>query len=249
MRAAWLIILIAGLAAIARPAQYCNPTDLTGPYGFQLTGDTTISGDAQPVANLGRVTFDGSGGLSGVSSVAFSGVFLGNPVTGSYEAHRDCTVTWSLQDDSGGFQHFSGTMSADGGKIDFSQTDPGGAQNGRLVRTADECRESDLRRKYQFELSGSSAPAVAGGPRIPVEAKGVMEPDAAGNIRLVEKEKAPAGTEVTVNLESGCIVNLQFMLGDQLINLRGILVNQGREMLAVQTDPGVTVSAKFTAAQ
>ena len=32
---------------------------------------------------------------------------------------------WTLQDDSGNFRRFAGTMSADGGHVDFRQTDPG----------------------------------------------------------------------------------------------------------------------------
>jgi hypothetical protein len=51
-------------------------------------------------------------------------------VTGSYEAKSDCSVILKMQDDSGGFQHFSGTLSSDGSSVQFKQTDPGGAQRG-----------------------------------------------------------------------------------------------------------------------
>ena len=46
----------------------------------------------------------------GYSSTHFSGFLQGNPVTGAYEAHNDCSLTWTLQDDSGNYQHFTGTM-------------------------------------------------------------------------------------------------------------------------------------------
>ena len=84
--------LIFGLAFSANAADVCNPRDFQGPYGFQLTGETTVSGDPQPAASLGRLVFDGDGGVSGTSSVKFAGLLLGNPVTGTYEARTDCGV-------------------------------------------------------------------------------------------------------------------------------------------------------------
>ena len=65
----------------------------TGVYGFELTGNATISASPQPVVSVGRLVFDGVGGISGVASVSFTGLYLGNPVTGKYEAHDDCSVS------------------------------------------------------------------------------------------------------------------------------------------------------------
>jgi hypothetical protein len=53
-----------------------------------------------------------------------------------------------LQDDSGGYQHFSGTLSPDGTRVQFKQTDPGGAQRGVMQMTSDTCSAADLRKKY-----------------------------------------------------------------------------------------------------
>jgi hypothetical protein len=76
-----LLVLVPGLAAQA--ADVCNPADLLGPYAFQLTGSTDIAGTPKPTASLGRIAFDGRGGLSGTASATFRGLLLGNPVTGS----------------------------------------------------------------------------------------------------------------------------------------------------------------------
>ena len=78
----------------------------------------------------GRISFDGQGSLSGTASAIFRGLLLGNPVMGSYEAKSDCSVLWKMQDDSGGFQHFRGTLSSDGISVQFKQIDPGGVQCG-----------------------------------------------------------------------------------------------------------------------
>src|SRR5262245_16167161 len=97
------LLVVSGYAA-----DVCNPRDLYGSYGFQLAGTTAIGGPEKPIAAIGRLVLGEGGKIGGVSSVNFNGLFLGNPVTGQYEAKDDCTVTWSLQDSSGAFQNFSG---------------------------------------------------------------------------------------------------------------------------------------------
>ncbi len=255
MRLGILLALTSGLALSARGADVCNPRDLQGPYGFQLTGETTISGESKPAVSLGSMVFDGSGGVSGTSSVKFAGLLLGNPVSGTYEAHTDCSVSWSLRDDSGGYQHFGGIATADGRQVQFRQTDPGGAQNGLLVRTAEEgCKSSDLQEKYAFTLSGSIIPMTDGGASSTVAAKGVVEEDSHHHFRLTLEGKSPYTTDVAISVESDCTVELELALpveGNDTpapMKLRGILVDAGKEILAIQTDPGAIVSARFTAA-
>ena len=119
---AWIFALSVAHAAV------CDPRAFHGAYGFSLTGTTTIGGPARPVAVVGRGVVDDSGNLSGISSASFTGLIFGNQVTGRFEAQTDCAVRLTLQDDTGNFQHFAGTMSADGGHVAFRQTDPGGAR-------------------------------------------------------------------------------------------------------------------------
>src|SRR5436189_6164776 len=75
-------------------AAVCDPKALHGAYGMSLTGATSIGGATRPVAAVGRLVVGDSGNLSGVSSTSFTGLILGNPVTGRYEAHVHCSVTW-----------------------------------------------------------------------------------------------------------------------------------------------------------
>src|SRR5262249_6776921 len=49
----WLLLLAA--AWQAHSADVCEPAKLQGAYGVQLSGDTTISGRATPVAAIGRL--------------------------------------------------------------------------------------------------------------------------------------------------------------------------------------------------
>ncbi len=227
------LILLPGLTAQA--AGLCNPADLAGPYAFQLTGLTEISGKPQPTASLGRVVFDGRGSVSGTASATFSGLLLGNPVTGTYEAKADCSVTWQLQDDSGGFQHFSGTLSTDGTRVQFKQTDAGGSEHGIMRRTPDSCSASDLRKKYDFTVSGSTTPMLPGEVGRTVSAKGTLD---AGTFQIESDCSVRFG--LTISAEDGGPAEAS------TLNMRGFLVEGGKEILAFQTDPGAMVAARLT---
>jgi len=250
-----LALLLISISALGPPlcAEVCNPKDLQGTYGFQLSGETNISGQSKPVANLGRLVLAGDGGISGYSTVMFAGYLLGNPVTGTYEARWDCTITWSLQDDSGAFQHFSGVATSDGKRMHFSQTDPGGAQHGTMARTSVECKASDLRNEYAFTLSGTTVPMVPGGTSNTVTAKGLIKAGENAGFKLATGDDTTAMTDVTIAVNAECIVDIELTLpatgaGTTIPTmLRGILIEEGKEILAIETDPGAMVSATFTA--
>lgn len=244
------IALGAALAVPVRAADVCDPAKVSGAYGFELSGHTTISGESKPVVSVGRLVFAGNnlgqGVVSGYSSVNFSGYFLGNPVTGTYEAHTDCTVTWSLQDDSGNFQHFIGKLTPDNSSAEFHQSDPGGAQNGVLQKVADKCVAASFAPRYSFGISGGTTPMNPGDVARRVSAEGSVEPDAAGNLKITIPNATP--TTGTMTVDSDCFMQITMTLpsGDT-VNLRGVLVNGGKQILAMETDPGTTVTAKFSA--
>ena len=217
-------------------ADVCNPANLIGPYTLQLSGTTTISGTAKPATSLARVVFDANGNLSGTASSMFDGFLLGNPVTGTYTAKPDCTISWKLQDDSGAFQNFSGTLSTDLMNGQFKQTDPGGAQRGTIRKMPTACSAADLQPTYAFTISGT---------RIPMQGAGVSRAiSAKGNLDLAKI----AGVKV----DSDCTVNFAITVtadnyGPETMQFRGFLVNRGKEILAIQTDPGAMVTARLTA--
>jgi hypothetical protein len=219
-------------------ADVCNPTDLFGPYAFQLTGMTDIAGSPQPTTSLGRIVFDGHGSLSGTASATFRGLLLGNPVTGSYEAKSDCSVVWKLQDTSGAFQNFSGTLSPDGASVQFRQSDPGGARRGTMKKTSDSCSAADLLTQYYFTVSGSTTPMQPGETARTVSARGNL--DVASNGTFQVDRDCSVLFQLALPPERGSDVE------SSTTNMRGFLVNGGKEILAFQTDPGAMVAARLT---
>lgn len=246
--------LILLLSVAGQAADVCGRVDLYGPYGFQFAGTTTISGAEIPVAGIGRIEFGDDGVLSGTSSVNFNGLYLGNPVTGTYEFGTDCRMTMSLQDDSGAFQRFSGTVTPGGKKVAFHQTDPGIVERGVMLRTAASCTSTDFRPGYAFTMSGVYTPLAADGATGTISGTGTINAPSSGGLTVARKlrnsEVSASGTFI---VESGCFVNFEFTLpegdGQPAISmkLRGILVNEGKEIQAISSDPGQTLSVRFTA--
>jgi len=231
-------------------AAVCDPEVLRGPYGFSLTGTTTIGGTTRPVAVVGRLVLDDSENLSGISSASFTGLILGNQVTGKYEAHRDCSVTWTLQDDSGNFQHFAGTMSADGRHVAFRQTDPGGAENGILLRTMDGCSESSLAGTFKLRASGRTVDVNTAVDSGRVSFGGLLISDGSGNLSFASGPDEPEVAAGTYDVLDDCFVELVLQLppGEHetaAIHFRAILAENGREVLGIQTDPGTIVAIRL----
>ena len=239
--AAWMVGLIAWFGTPGYAADLCDPNAPGGPYGFLLSGDTTITGETKPAASVGRVVFDGSGKLSGYSSVNFAGWFLGNPVTGTYEAQRDCSLTWSLQDDSGNLQHFRGTISTDGKRVQFSQTDRGGAQQGQMVRTADQCAAPDVAGRYRYTIGGAATNMDTGKALGKVGQTGVLMVRQDGQFEAVPDAGGKSPLTGSLHLEDGCFVQLDTAER----HYRGILVDEGRELLGIATDPAMVITLRL----
>ena len=205
--------------------------------GIVKTGIATLKCTASQASSPRAATKAiATSSVSGTASATFSGVLLGNPVTGTYEAKSDCSVTWKLQDDSGAFQNFSGTLSPDGTRVQFRQTDPGGAQRGIMQKTSDTCSAADLQKKYKFTISGSTTPMQPGEVANTISTAGTLDVAENG----------------TFQVDSDCSVHFVLTLppGPSPITtppmtMRGFLVNGGKEILAFQTDPGAMVAARF----
>lgn len=218
------LVLCLALSFGAR-AQVCGNFDLSGGYGFELTGVSTISGGPQPIASIGRLDFGADGKVRGTSSVNFGGLFLGNPITGTYSTTpANCSIRFDLQDDSGNWQHFEGKLMPGGARAEFHQTDPGISGRGVLGKVPDTCGAASMKGAYSVRFEGRRTITAA---------------DGAGNLSWKSGDTVNAGT---YDVGSDCFVEINFAG-----KLRGIVVDGGRTVYAVQTDPGKVATATFTA--
>jgi hypothetical protein len=222
-------MILTAAAAVAQTV--CAPSDLAGIYGMQLAGSSTISGAITPVTSVGRLVLDGSGKISGYSSVNFKGLFLGNPVTGTYAAKDDCTATFSLQDDSGAWQKFSGKMKPGGASMEFHQEDPQTAVAGTLTKTPASCGAAFFRGTYTFTMTALQN-------RVTAQADGV------GNLSFT---MAGRQTNGTYNVDSDCFVEMEFELPGAAgaVKARGIVIDEGAQIVGVRSDPAQVAAVRF----
>jgi hypothetical protein len=255
----WIFFLCLACGT-ALAADVCDPKSFSGAYGFGLSGQTAISGEQKPTVSVGRLVFDSGGSadgntaqgqVTGVSSTNFAGLLLGNPHMGMFTFHADCSISWTLQDDSGNFQHFSGTLSPDLKTAQFRQTDPGAPDRGSLIKSADECKAGDFQGRYRYAISGDTVQlgtGIAGGK---VTGSGTLEADGSSSVKATPDPNSWAVTGGTFQIEDGCFVHLELEgpaadSRSTQVNFRGVLVNGGKGLLGIQTDPGTAVSIRLT---
>ncbi|MBZ5582319.1 MAG: hypothetical protein LAQ30_08980 [Acidobacteriia bacterium] len=240
------VVLLLVVPLSAYTADFCSKNDVQGAYGFQLAGVNTISGFAKASATIGRIAFQSDGTLSGYSSVNFNGLFLGNPVTGTWDVKPDCAITWNLQDDSGGYQHFAGKTVPGGSRVEFRQSDPGADGAGIMKKTPETCGVAAFQGQYGLTMAGISTPFAGGAPK-QLSAVAVADADGAGALTLLYPSDKSTGS---YDVDSDCFMEIRFTLPSGgaaagAVKLRGILVDDGREALAVQSDPKDVSAARF----
>jgi hypothetical protein len=81
--------LFLGLAALTQ-AQTCSNATYRGTYCYLVSGTTSSSGSTVPYAQLGKLTADGNGNLTGFYWQNTNGVLSQVPVTETYTVRADC---------------------------------------------------------------------------------------------------------------------------------------------------------------
>jgi hypothetical protein len=156
----------------------------------------------------------------------------GEPLAREGEPEPSCLcfrAGQKLQDGSGGFQNFGGTLSRDGTSVQFKQTDAGGPQRGIMRKTSDTCSAADLRTKYYFTVSGSTTPMQPIDVPHVVSAKGTLDIAENGSFRGESDCSVRFG--LTIGTQDGQVVE------PSLMTMRGFLVGGAQEILAFHTDP------------
>jgi hypothetical protein len=247
----------------------CGNNYLTGAYGVRFSGtamanlSSGVGGTPQlaispvdtaaasPLSGLAvngfaRFILDGNGNLFGNSAATVNGTWSAGPVTGAYTVNVDCSASFTLTDAGGGVQNFSGVVVNQGDSAVLLQTDPGSGISATLRRTRNSCQTSDLAGTFGFQAAGtvqSAATAV-------YSSVGIINLDGQGNLTAIESryadgsyvQVASSGT-ITVNLD--CTLNMTLSptggSGNQ-VDFGGVVVNNEKEMILVQSDAGTVVS-------
>jgi hypothetical protein len=125
--AATLTFALAIAPTVEASDRGCSNYTLRGTYSQSGTGVITAPPDqAGPFANVGTLSFDGSGGLTGALVVSSNGSSSQATETGTYTVNSDCTGTYTVQIDPFGItsQAFF-VIDTNGDELEIIVTDPG----------------------------------------------------------------------------------------------------------------------------
>jgi hypothetical protein len=132
--AAWVHLRTNHLGGIL-PSVYaqsgCSLGTVTGSYGFAGSGLETqgpVPANITaftPFTEVGLVTADGAGNVSGSIAVSFGGSSSTSTFSGTYTVAADCTGSAINTDVGGSVTHFNFVIVDAGKQVRFMQTDPG----------------------------------------------------------------------------------------------------------------------------
>ena len=91
-----LVVVCTGVLGLVFPAVGqagvgCSNLNLHAAYGFTNTGVLLQGGARQDVASVGRLVYDGQGGVSGTGTLSLNGLVIEGTLTGRYQVNADCT--------------------------------------------------------------------------------------------------------------------------------------------------------------
>jgi len=120
-------VLALGLAPAAKADKGCTNATLSGTFSQRGTGviiaPPSIAG---PMANVGTLTFDGRGAVTGTAVNSLNGTIVPATEKGAYQVNPDCTGTYTVQISPLGITgHAFFVIDDSANEIQIITTDPG----------------------------------------------------------------------------------------------------------------------------
>jgi len=241
-----VLLFVAIFAVGSASAASCSDATLKGVYGSILSG---FGGDGTPRASVGQATADGQGNLSGTYTKSKDGTILTGTVTGTYSVAKNCTGSWTTNDEDGETRHVNFVLDNSHKGWQAIQTDSGRVASGfGLAEGAAVCGENGKELTFAanlsgFVINGTSVVPVAYGEQVILDGKGNVSGSGTfsldGAIYIV-----PITGTYTENTDciGSAIITPQ---GLSALNFYFVVVNAGKEILLVETDAGTIVAGNM----
>lgn len=236
----------------------CTVAALRGHYGFAVRGFTDAASGLPPAlqgafAAAGTTVYDGAGMVTiAARSASFNGVARTLPAeTGRYDVDSDCVVRATYPSGVS-----TRNVLVDGGRAMLAmQTNPGttiGGVSQRAARSDDldrgrlRCTPQGLAGRYGFYAEGVAGPPtlplagaapLVGNGVVTLQRSGRFEASALRSVGGV-LDAQPLALAGSFGVDADCAVQMVFDVG---FVFAGTVVDGGREIVFVETDPGTTL--------
>jgi hypothetical protein len=237
------MIVLAGFALSSAAGATCSNDSLNGTYGF-LHDETDINGTPFAAA-VSQITFDSTTGTFAIENTAsHDGVIVTNSTTGTYAIASNCTGTGT----PAGASPFSIVVTPTGFLALHLFAEGFALEQGSAT-----CTNAGVKGIFGFETTGAflaGAPAT-GAVAFIGELKLSVDPSGGGMITgnlasslgdtflTFEEEPVRGSYSVDANCRGAATIKPK---GQPEMHFRFVVVNGGKEMLVVETDPDTVVS-------
>jgi hypothetical protein len=229
---------------VAGDSQSCTNANITGPYGYTISGLVFSNGGFVPVAESGSVTADGKGNLTGSGTFSQGGQIQSQAFNGTYTVNSDCTGTVTTTDSTGP-SHFTIVAVNNGQQILFIESDPMFAVSGSANQQQTSCTTESLNGAYGFAITGWTYDSSGNGWGFAESGKVVADN---GNLSMEgtvsETGAISSGTLVgNYSVDSNCtgtaaLANSQ----GSTFHFNFVLVSGGSQVQFIQTDSNTVIS-------
>jgi len=227
----------------------CATSTLNGIYFYLLGGSVISGGQVLPYAELGELTADGQGGVTGQSQASLSGSQSSHSLRGTYSVQGNCSGNLSLIVDSQPAQSvsFSILNGGLGAVVAFSQPDEvivGRAYRQTAQSGSVQCGQGSISGSYGYLLAGTVN--LPGGLAVYSNAGSVVSNGsgalATSSLVNVEGSTAEVSTTGSYSIAGDCAGTAQLIQQSVPYNYLFAVVDDGQVVLFIETDAGTTVS-------
>ncbi len=250
LRIARMIVLASFALSSAAWATTCSNASLSGTYAFLHSGTGSAG---KTTAGLTQVTFDSTTGTyAGEVTESADGVITTLPLTATYAVASNCTVTARVRIDGGPAVNASFVVTSTG--FFFLFQDPGAISEGfGMKQGSPTCTNAGVTGSFGFETTGiffAGAPfigpvAFIGELKLTVDpsGEGVISGHVAGSedgtILTFAEEPVTGSYRVGTDCRGTATITPK---GQPEMHFSFVVVDCGKEMLALETDADTVVS-------
>ena len=241
------IALLAFAATIATaPAAYsaCSNASVKGVYGISSTG---LNGSLQPASSVDQINADGAGKLTGTATKSIDGTIVTFTFTGTYSIGSTCIGTAIFTNQDGTTEHDNIFLNNGNTGAFLIQTDANHVQSSIAVAEgAATCTNLGVKHAYSFEATGmvigTGQVAVAG--KLTLSGTGTIT--GTETLSLNGSIHNSVQTTGTYKINPDCTGNASITpKGLPTANFNLVVVNAGKEIMAIETDTNSIVLGTF----
>lgn len=251
VRMAMLMFAAIMVGVPAAQATPCSTASVKGVYGISTVG-VGLNGSGQPASSIYQITADGMGNVTGLATKSIDGTIVTFTFTGTYTVAANCTGTATFTNQNNQVEHDTFVLNNANKGAFLIQTDTVHVQSSFAVAqgTITSCVDATAAHTYSMQLSGldpgTGQVAYEGQLILKEKTVGTTETDTiTGTVTVSLNGTITSAVPVTgtYSINSNCTGSAVITpMGMSTMNLNLVIVNAGKEILAIETDNNTIVT-------